>query len=192
MKTKLIQRSRAISWLAIAVAVVMGTGWSGTGIAGSAREIDVSVDVAMERFYQQVDGAKEFVAASKAMLIMPNVTKGAFIFGAEWGEGALRIGGITVDYYRMAAGSFGLQIGGEKKDIVLLFMTDPALANFRASEGWEAGVDGNIAVIEVGAGGRADTTTMKDPIVGFVFDVKGLMADISLKGSKFTKLNKSP
>lgn len=191
MKQELHQRLKTTCWLAIVLSVTIGLWWSGNGLAGTAREIDVSVDVALERFYQQVDGAGEFVKASKGMLIMPNVTKGAFIFGAEWGEGALRIGGITVDYYRMAAGSFGLQIG-EKKDIVLLFMTDPALALFRASEGWEAGVDGNIALIEVGAGGRVDTTTAKDPIIGFVLDVKGLIVDISLKGSKFTKLNKSP
>ena len=36
---------------------------------------------------------------------------------------------------------------------------------------------------------RVDFTKMKDPIIGFVFDVKGFMADISLKGAKFTKIN---
>jgi lipid-binding SYLF domain-containing protein len=70
-------------------------------------------------------------------------------------------------------------------------MTDQALRQFRDSSGWEAGVDGNIALIDIGAGERIDTTTVKDPIVAFVFDVKGLMADISLKGSKFTRLDKS-
>jgi lipid-binding SYLF domain-containing protein len=70
-------------------------------------------------------------------------------------------------------------------------MTDEALKQFRASSGWEAGVDGNVALITIGAGERADTTTTKDPIVGFVFDAKGLIADLSLKGAKFTKLNKT-
>ena len=70
-------------------------------------------------------------------------------------------------------------------------MTDEALKQFRASNGWEAGVDGNVALITIGAGERADTTTSKDPIVGFVFDAKGLIADLSLKGAKFTKLNKT-
>ena len=69
-------------------------------------------------------------------------------------------------------------------------MTDEALNQFRASEGWEAGIDGNVALISVGAGGRADTTTLKNPIIGFVFDAKGLIADISLKGAKFTKIDK--
>ena len=159
-------------------------------LAKTAKEIDASVDVAIKRFYKQVGGAEEFIKASKGMLVMPNVVKGAFIIGGEYGEGALRIGGKTVDYYNTVSGSFGLQIGGQSKDIILLFMTDEALKKFRASEGWEAGIDGNVALINVGAGGRADTTTLKDPIVGFVFDAKGLIADISLKGAKFSKVDK--
>ena len=159
-------------------------------LAKTAKEIDVSVDVAIERFYKQVKGAKAFVKASKGMLVMPNVVKGAFIIGGEYGEGALRVGGKTVDYYNTISGSIGFQIGGQSKDIILLFMTDEALKQFRASNGWEAGVDGNVALITVGGGERADTRTLKDPIVGFVFDAKGLIADISLKGAKFSKVDK--
>jgi lipid-binding SYLF domain-containing protein len=51
--------------------------------------------------------------------------------------------------------------------------------------------NGNIAFVDVGAGQQLDTTTLKSPIVGFVFDAKGLIADISLKGAKLTKLDKS-
>jgi lipid-binding SYLF domain-containing protein len=159
-------------------------------MAKTAKEIDASVDVAIDRFYKQVKGAEEFVKASKGMLVMPNIVKGAFILGGEYGEGALRIGGKTVDYYNTVAGSVGLQIGGQKKDIILFFMTDEALKKFRESKGWEAGVDGNVALIKVGEGERLDTTTTKDQIVGFVFDAKGLIADVSLKGAKFSKLDK--
>ena len=159
-------------------------------LAKTGKEIDASVDVTIESFYKQVEGAKEFVKASKGMLVMPNVAKGAFIIGGEYGEGALRIGGKTVDYYNIISGSIGFQIGGQLKKIILLFMTDEALKQFRASKGWEAGVDGNVALFTVGAGERADTRTLKDPIVGFVFGAKGLIADISFKGAKFTKLNK--
>jgi lipid-binding SYLF domain-containing protein len=159
-------------------------------LAKTAKEIDASVDVAIQRFYKQVNGAEKYVKASKGMLVMPNIVKGAFIVGGEYGEGALRIGGKSVDYYNTVSGSIGFQIGGQKKDIILLFMTDEALKKFRASKGWEAGVDGNVALITVGGGERADTTTSKDPVVGFVFDAKGLIADISLKGAKFSKVDK--
>jgi len=159
-------------------------------LAKTAKEIDASVDVAIQRFYKQVNGAEKYVKASKGMLVMPNIVKGAFIVGGEYGVGALRIGGKSVDYYNTVSGSIGFQIGGQKKDIILLFMTDEALKKFRASKGWEAGVDGNVALITVGGGERADTTTSKDPVVGFVFDAKGLIADISLKGAKFSKVDK--
>ena len=193
MKIQLFKKSTKIqsSLRIVLLTAVMGVFLSHNVLAKTAREIDVSVDVALERFHQQVIGAKELIKASKAMLVMPNVVKGALIIGGEYGEGALRIGGETVDYYNTVSGSVGFQIGGQAKDIILLFMTDEALKQFRASKGWEAGVDGNVALITIGAGERADTTTAKDPIVGFVFDAKGLIADLSLKGAKFTKLNKT-
>jgi len=158
--------------------------------AKTAKEIDASADAAIERFHTQVAGAQKLIESSKGMLVMPNVAKGAFIIGAQYGEGALRIGGNTVDYYNTISGSIGFQIGGQAKDIILLFMTDEALSQFRASSGWETGLDGNVALITIGAGEQADTRTLKEAIIGFVFDAKGLIADISLKGAKFTKLNK--
>ena len=158
--------------------------------AATAREIDVSVDVALERFQKEVKGAHEFTKSAKALLILPKVIKGGFFVGGEYGEGALRIGGKSVAYYNIASASFGLTFGGQQKDIIIAFMTDEALNNFRRSENWEAGIDGNIAVLNVGAGAEINTETIKDPIVGFVFGVKGLMADASFKGSKLTKLKK--
>ena len=193
MKTDLFTKSIKIQWSlrVLLLITVMSVFLSSNLLAKTAREIDVAVDVAIERFHKQVIGAKELIAASKGMLVMPNVIKGAFIIGGEYGEGALRVGGETVGYYNTISGSIGFQIGGEAKDIILLFMTDDVIKQFRASSGWEAGVDGNVALITIGAGERVDTTTSKDPIVGFVFDAKGLIADISLKGAKFTKLNKA-
>jgi lipid-binding SYLF domain-containing protein len=104
----------------------------------------------------------------------------------------LKIDGKTVDYYRIVSGSLGLQIGAEAKDIILAFNTDEVLNKFRNSKGWEAGVDGNVAFITVGSGGSATTRNVNEPIVGYVFDVKGLMGDISLKGAKFSKIEPAP
>jgi len=177
--------------LLIVALLAVGFGLAENSFAAAAEEIDASANVATRRFYEQVNGAEEFVRSAKGLLIMPGVKKAAFIIGGEYGEGALRIGGKTVDYYNIVSGSIGFQIGAEAKDIIIAFMTQEALDGFRASSGWEAGVDGNVALITIGAGERMDTRTIKDPIVGFVFDVKGLMADISLKGAKFTKLDKS-
>lgn len=158
--------------------------------AAPAAEINASVNEAVNRFYKQVDGAKEFMSQAKAVLVMPNVTKAGFYVGGQYGEGALRVGGTTKGYYNLIAGSFGFTFGAERMDILIAFMTDDALKSFHKTGGWEVGVDGNVALIDVGGGKRLDTTTLRDPIVGFVFDAKGLMLDISLKGAKFTQIKK--
>ncbi len=125
------------------------------------------------------------------MLVLPNVGKGAFIVGLEYGRGALRVGGKTVDYYSMASGSLGFQIGGEAKDIIIAFNKVEALKSFRAAKGWEAGVDGNVALFTVGGGQNTLSAMNKNPVLAFVFDTKGLIADMSMKGAKFSKLDLS-
>jgi lipid-binding SYLF domain-containing protein len=170
--------------------LLLSVGLLGSALAAGAEEIDAKADAALERLHNE-QGGKEFAEKAKGLLIMPNVGKGALIVGIEHGKGALRIDGETVDYYSMSAGSVGLQIGGEAKDIIIAFLTTEALEQFRASKNWEAGVDGNIAVIAAGDGGTASNISTKEPITAIVFDVKGLFFDLSLKGGKFSKLDKS-
>jgi lipid-binding SYLF domain-containing protein len=81
--------------------------------AKSAKEIDISVDVALDEFAQQVKGGKEFLKSARGVLVFPSVIKAGFGVGGEYGEGALRIGGKTVDYYNTAAASIGFQIGAQ-------------------------------------------------------------------------------
>jgi lipid-binding SYLF domain-containing protein len=158
--------------------------------AETAKEIDVSTDVALENFTKDVKGAKEILQASKGVLVFPRVYKAGFWLGGEYGEGAMRIDGKTVAYYNMAAGSYGLQIGAQVKTVILVFLQKDALEQFRKSEGWKAGVDGSVAVADVGVGQAVDSTTFKEPIIGFITDQKGLMLNLTLEGSKFTKIDK--
>ena len=169
------------------IAVGFGTN---SALAASAEKIDANADKVLERLYNE-QGGKDFAEKAEGLLIMPNVGKGALIVGIEHGKGALRVGGKTVDYYSMSAGSIGLQVGGEAKDIIIAFMTTGALEQFRTSKNWEAGVDGNIAMITVGDGGALTNISGKEPIQAVVFDVKGLLFDFSLRGGKFSKLDKS-
>jgi lipid-binding SYLF domain-containing protein len=174
----------------LAAVVLMVSAAVDVASAKTAKEINAGVNACLDRFYKQVNGGKELAGKAKGILVLPGVIKAGLIVGGEYGEGALRVGGKTVSYYNLAAGSFGLQIGGEAKDIIMMFMTDAALKQFQASKGWEVGVDANVALVNIGGGERVDLTKMNDPIIAFVFDVKGLMADISLKGAKLTKVEK--
>lgn len=160
------------------------------GYAASALELNAKADATLDDFYGKVGAARELAKKSQGMLIFPAVYKAGIGVGAEYGEGVLRIAGKTVDYYSTAGASFGFQLGAQKKSIILLFMTADALNDFRSSQGWEIGVDGSVALIEFGVGKEFDTTNIKDPVIGFVFGNKGLMYNLSLEGSKLTKISK--
>ncbi|MGH8221783.1 MAG: YSC84-related protein [Woeseiaceae bacterium] len=159
--------------------------------AGTAAEIEAAVHEALDVFKKEVNGADVFLNQAAGYLVFPRVIKVGIGIGGETGEGALRVGGKTVDYYRTAAGSIGFQLGAQAKSIVIAFMTQQALDKFRASEGWAVGIDGSVALIDLGAGKTIDSTNIKDPVVGFIFGSKGLMYNLTLEGSKITKLDKS-
>ena len=173
--------------LLLGLSLVVG---SSRAFAKSAKEIDLSVEFALDRFKNEVGGAEEYLANAKGVLVIPNVIRVGFGLGGEYGEGALIVGGKTVDYYNTVAGSFGFQIGAQSKNIVIIFMEDNALTKFRDSVGWRAGVDGSVVLVDQGAGTSVDSNNVQHPIVGFVFGLKGLMVNLSLEGSKFTKLIK--
>ncbi|GJL77651.1 MAG: lipoprotein [Nitrospinaceae bacterium] len=165
--------------------------FTSSAAAASAKSIDLDVNEALANFNRQVNGSKEFLKKAKGVLVFPSVIKAGFGIGGEYGEGALRINGKTREYYNTVAGSFGFQIGVQAKTIILAFMEKSALAKFRNSDGWKVGVDGSVALITLGMGDSLDTINAKDPIVAFVFGQKGLMYNLTLEGSKITKLNKS-
>jgi lipid-binding SYLF domain-containing protein len=159
--------------------------------AATAKEIDAKVDAALDRFQKEVKGSAEFLKSAKGVCVFAGVVKAGLGIGGEYGEGALRIGGQTVDYYSIASGSVGLQFGAQKKDVIIVFTEEQALKKFRESSGWKAGVDGSVVLIDLGAGKSIDNTNIKAPIVGFIVGQKGLMYNLTLEGSKISKLNKS-
>lgn len=162
-----------------------------TALAASAEKIDSEANKTLEVFREQVNGADVFLNQAAGYLVFPKVYKAGIGVGAETGEGVLRVGGASVDYYRTTAASVGLQLGAQAKSIVIAFMTREALDKFRKSEGWKVGVDGSVALVDIGAGKTIDSQNIKDPVVGFVFGSKGLMYNLTLEGSKFSKLDKS-
>ena len=171
-------------------AVLLCAAFLAPGPAAAAREeLDAHVRQAVQELYKHSSAAKDLAGKAAGMLVFPNVIKAGFGIGGEYGEGALLIGQKTAAYYNIASASIGLQLGAQAKSVVLLFMTADALDKFRKSEGWKAGVDGSVAIATLGAGGAIDTETMKKPIIGFVFSNKGLMYNLTLEGSKISKMD---
>jgi len=156
--------------------------------AKSTAEIDASIESAIERFTNEIQGGQTYLDGARGILVIPKMIKAGLVLGVEYGEGALVVDNIKVQYYRAFSGSLGLQLGIGSKDLVILFYDDEAMDEFIYSSGWQVGVDGSIALLDMGAGGSLDSTEAQDPIVGFVFGHKGLIAGLSLEGTKFTKI----
>ncbi len=160
------------------------------GEAASAAEIDANVRATMEDFFVKVRGSRELVNRAAAILVFPTVIKAGIGIGGEYGEGALLTRERTTDYYNIVSASIGFQLGAQARSVILVFMTPEALASFRRTQGWKAGVDASVAIVTVGAGGSIDTARISSPIVGFIFDQKGLMYNLTLEGSKITRIQR--
>ena len=159
-------------------------------LADSREEIDARVRDALQELYKTSGAAKDLGAKAHGMLVFPRIFKGGIGIGGEYGEGALLTGGHTAGYYNIASASIGLQLGVQRKSVVIMFMTGEALKKFRDSQGWKAGVDGSVAIATLGVGEQLDTETAQKPIIGWVFSNQGLMYNLTLEGSKISKLDK--
>jgi lipid-binding SYLF domain-containing protein len=186
-RRKKMKQARLKIFFVTCMALIMGI-FPVSSYAATASEIDASVNASLDRFVKEVKGAQEFLDTAKGVLIIPKVMQGGLIVGGEYGEGALRIGRKTVGYFNIISGSFGYQIGAQQKDIILVFMSNEVLEKFRTSENWRAGVDAKVTLVTVGADESLSTMKFKQPVVGFVFGQKGLMAGVTIEGSKFTKM----
>ena len=156
--------------------------------AKTAVEIDIQANATLKEFTKKIKGSEQLLKEAKGVLIFPAVIKAGIGIGGEYGEGVLRVNGKSVQYYSTASASIGFQLGAQKKSIVIIFLADKALHDFRKKNGWEVGVDGSVALIKVGVNSDISTTTLNKPVVGFVFGTKGLMYNLTLEGSKFTKI----
>lgn len=160
----------------------------GADPAAKRREIDSAADAALTELTKSTPGAHDLVSKARGVLILPKVTSAGFIVGGTYGQGVLRKAGNSAGYYSMSAGSVGLLAGAQTKSMFLLFMTLEALQKFENSDGWTVGADASVAVLDTGASAHVDSKTAQAPIIGFVRSQAGLMANLSVDGTKFNKL----
>jgi lipid-binding SYLF domain-containing protein len=158
--------------------------------AATKEEIDASVSAALTRFNAINPSHRELEHKAVGMLVFPRVTKGGIGIAGEYGEGVLRVNHKTVGYYSLSAASVGLTLGVAKHSEIIMFMTQEALDKFMKSQGWKVGADASVALAKVGAGGDYDSETLQKPIIGFVFGEKGLIADLSLEGTKINSIER--
>ncbi len=166
---------------------------SGEGGDGSPaarrRKIDSASTAALTKLYEQVPDSNVMVEKARGVLIFPSVVSAGLIVGASHGEGQLRVGNRVDGYYSTTSGSVGLQAGADSRAIFILFMTEAALDKFRNSRGWTAGADANVSMIKGGASAGVDTNTVNQEVVGYVLTNAGLMANLTVDGTKISKLD---
>lgn len=178
-------------WVSLAFILLTASFLAANSHAKTAEEINREANAALKLFEEQVAGGNQFLKAARGVFIMANLEKvGDGPVGGEYGQGVLRIGDKAVGYYSLTGGSFGFTFGAEKVHLILIFMQDQALNKFRESSGWKTGVDGTVTFIDKGKEKALDTNTIKDPLIGFFFGEKGLMADVTVEGAKFTKIKR--
>jgi lipid-binding SYLF domain-containing protein len=158
--------------------------------AASADQINEAANATLHSFVNQIGGGRELANKAEGVLVFPSVVKAGFGFGGEYGEGVLIIHGRPTGYYNLVSGSFGFQLGVEERSVIIMFMTSDALASFDRRAGLKVGVDASVAVITVGAGRSIDTDKITSPVIGFILDPKGLMYNLTLEGSKITRISR--
>lgn len=158
--------------------------------AATAKEINQAADLALQSFVRQTPGAKDLALKAAGILVFPSVIKAGVGFGGEYGEGVLIVHRQIHGYYNLVSASFGFQLGVQSRSVIIMFMTDQALRSFERTAGWKVGVDGSIAVVTLGAAGAIDTETLTSPVIAFIIDPKGLMYNLSLEGSKISRIQR--
>lgn len=182
------------SLIAVALAAALGacsTTNPDNNVQNPAAErmaIDRSTDAAMTKLYAQVAGSREMVAKARGVLVFPNVVSAGLVVGGSYGKGELLVNGRPEGYYSTTGVSAGLLAGADSKAVYVLFMNNDSLAKFRASKGWTAGADASVSVLKAGADAGVDTQTASQSVVGYVLTNAGLMANLSIDGTKVTPL----
>jgi len=188
----LAMNKRTLLMAALSVASLLVAGCAAEAPAdrdAKRRGIDANADLALASLFEKTKGSKELVRQAKGVLVFPDVVSAGLVVGGSHGDGVLRMGSTRAGYYSTSTAAVGLIAGAQSKAVFVLFLTDEALARFRASDGWTAGADASIEAVSVGASGAIDTQTARAPVVGFVISNGGLMANLSLAGTKVKKLD---
>ena len=158
--------------------------------AASAAAIEADANETLHSFVRQVPGARELANKAAGILVFPSVIKAGIGIGGEYGEGILLNQQRVVGYYNLISASFGFQLGVQERSVIIMFMTPEALDQFRRTAGWKVGVDGSVAIVTIGIGGSIDTNKITSPVVGFILDPKGLMYNLTLEGSKISRISR--
>jgi lipid-binding SYLF domain-containing protein len=183
------EMTRRASLTLATAAAMMALGSPGASFAATAQELTRNSHLALDRLFALHPQTRQWAKQAKAILVFPEIIKAGFLVGGQGGDGALFERGKVVGFYRTAAGSFGLQAGGQKFSYAMFLMNQKAVDYLKSSDGWSIGTGPTVVVVDEGAAKALTTTTMRKDVYAVVYGQEGLMAGISLEGSKITPIH---
>lgn len=178
-----------IAFIVTAVAAISMSAMS-LASAATAEDLDRDSRQALQTLYKAEPVAKTLSRSAKAVLVFPNMIKAGLVFGGSYGEGVLLKGSKVIDYYNSVAGSWGLQIGAQSYGYAVFLMTDEAVSYIEKTKGWELGVGPTIAVVDAGVAKNISTSSLKNDAYAFIFSQQGLMAGVSIEGTKISHIKR--
>lgn len=172
----------------LAISSLMSVTVAGTAAAASAEDLNRDATEALQKLYKTNPAAEAISEKARATLVFPNIVKAGLVFGGAYGEGVLKRGMKIDGYYNSVTASWGLQAGAQSYGYVVFLMTDKAIDYIHRSEGWEVGVGPTVVVVDEGRARNLSTSTLKDDAYAFIFDQQGLMAGVSIEGTKISRI----
>ena len=176
--------------LALAIALPVSVATFDRANAATAEDLNKDADQALKSLYRTNPVAEQISKKARAVLVFPNIIKAGLIFGGSYGEGLLKQGPKVVDYYNTVSGTWGLQAGAQSYGYVVFLMNDKAVDYINRSEGWEIGVGPTVVIVNEGVAKNLSTSTLKDDAYAFIFDQSGLMAGVSIEGTKISRIKR--
>lgn len=182
---------RLFPWLlATTAGAVMFGGLIGHALAATAEDLNKDAAQALTTLYGRNPTAEVIAKKAKAILVFPKVIKAGLVFGGAYGEGVLMKAGQTTEYYNTVSASWGFQVGAESYAYAVFLMSDKAVNYLAASKGWELGVGPTVVVVNEGVAKNLSTSTLKDDAYAFITDQQGLMASVSIEGTKISHIKR--
>ena len=165
-------------------------GTSSRANAATADDLDKNAAQALQVLYKTNPAAAEISKKAKAVLVFPNIVKAGLIFGGAYGEGVLMKTSKVVGYYNSVTASWGWQAGAESYAYAVFLMSNKAVNYLDKSKGWEIGVGPTVVFVNEGVAKNLSSLTLKGDAYAFIFDQQGLMASLSIEGTKISRIKR--
>jgi lipid-binding SYLF domain-containing protein len=176
--------------LILATLAVILIGAVNSASAATSEDLDRDAQQALQQLYKTNPLAEKLSHSARAVLVFPNIIKAGLVFGGGYGEGELIKEGKTDGYYNSVTGSWGLQAGAQSYGYVVFLMNEKATKYIHETHGWEIGVGPTVVVVDEGVAKSLSTSTLKDDAYAFIFGQQGLMAGVSIEGTKISHINR--